>query len=272
MGPPCSHPTDVVGVAPHGGSLTTGEHTATVTRDQGSAERAVDEAGLAAEVEDFGVAAHDHSDDGTVTREPECGLEGDGTDPFELAAQLTRIRGRVPGEGAVVDGHGEPDRDATALRLGRRGTRPRGRPTHRRAAAPATAGDGTAGRVRRARQVEGPEEGLGALRVEVTADHSHPVERFVDVEVAAFVDLPGVELRQLVVGDGAPRTSQRREIVDLHARGGVDQDLFVALVFGFAVTHHRREHLEVRARELPGVERLARGLELAGQPGHAHQP
>jgi hypothetical protein len=44
--------------------------------------------------------------------------------------------------------------------------------------------------------VEGSDEDVGAFGVEVAVEDPHPVQRFVDVEVAAFVDLACVELGQ----------------------------------------------------------------------------
>ena len=46
----------------------------------------------------------------------------------------------------------------------------------------------TAGRVGWAREIERCEQGRGAFGVEVTVEDAHPVQRGVDVEVAAFVD------------------------------------------------------------------------------------
>ena len=62
-------PDEVVGVAPGGRPVTAGEDTAAVADRQRLVLRGGREAGGAAEVEDFGLAAHQHPGDGAVARQ-----------------------------------------------------------------------------------------------------------------------------------------------------------------------------------------------------------
>src|SRR5690606_4068155 len=69
-----------------------------------------------------------------------------------------------------------------------------------------------------------------------------------------------------------PAANRGGEVLDLDRRRRVDQYGLVALVEVVASTHRRRDQLDVRDRDVAGVERLRRTLVALQEPRGSHEP
>jgi hypothetical protein len=61
------------------------------------------------------------------------------------------------------------------------------------------------------------------------------------------------------------------ELIGAHRRRRVEQRGLVAGVLGFAVAHHRRQHLDVCARHVTRTQRIAGGFVFTRQARHTHE-
>ena len=148
---------EVVGVAPFGGPVAAGEGAAAVADHDGAVLGGAEQAGGAAEVEDFAVGAHDDAADPAVAQQALHGGGQDRAAAEDVAATVgVELAGQGGGVDHDVDGVGGVD-PAVAV-----GCRPRPASDIKRVVAALGQRPGTAGGVLRVGRFELVERGFAA--------------------------------------------------------------------------------------------------------------
>ena len=93
-------------------------------------------------------------------------------------------------------------------------------------------GGRAAGRVGWCAMVQGFEEDLGAVGVEVTLEDTHPEQRLCEHGGCGAHEWRPRQLRELVIGDAAPMARDHPEVVGAHRLRRAQQGGLVAGVFG----------------------------------------
>ncbi len=119
------------------------------------------------------------------------------------------------------------------------------------------------------REIERLEQQLGGFGIELALHHAHPAQRRRDTEPAPFED-PACVLA--VVDDAAPVAADRGDVGGAQRTACVEERVLLFGVLLLATAHHRRQHLDVRARHLTRSERGPGAIVAVHQPRPRQDP